>query len=216
MSLAQDDISASERHLLDQLRDGDEPAFAEFVAAHTPGLLRVARSYVSTQSVAEEVVQETWLGLLRGLDRFEGRSSVRTWVYRILTNRARTRGAGERRTVPFTTLAARELSEDFTVVDHERFLPADHDRWPHHWAAPPRRWDTSPEDALAHGETLRLVRTAIEGLPARQRMVITMRDLEGWPSDEVSGVLEVSLAHQRVLLYRARSVVRSALEEHLS
>ncbi len=216
MSLAEHDTTAAERRLLERLRKGDEAAFAELVAEHTPALLRVARSYVSSQAVAEEVVQETWLGVLKGLDRFEGRSSMRTWVFRILTNRAQTRGAGESRTVPFATLAARELSEGFSAVDPERFLPADHDRWPHHWAAPPRRWDTSPEDALAHAETLRLVREAIEGLPPTQRMVITMRDLEGWPAEEVCEVLEVSSANQRVLLHRARSVVRSALEEHLS
>ncbi len=216
VSLAEHDTSAAERRLVERLREGDEQAFTELVAAHTPGLLRVARSYVSTQSVAEEVVQDTWLGVLRGLDRFEGRSSVRTWVYRILTNRAQTRGAGESRTVPFATLAARELSENFSAVDPERFLPADHDRWPHHWAAPPRRWDTSPEDALAHAETLGLIQAAIDGLPTMQRMVITMRDMEGWPSEEVCEVLGVTVANQRVLLHRARSIVRNALEEHLT
>ncbi len=216
MSLAEHDTSADERHLLDRLRRGEEAAFTQLVSQHTPGLLRVARSYVSSQAVAEEVVQETWLGVLRGLERFEGRSSVRTWVFRILTNRAQTRGAGESRTVPFAALAAREAAEGFTAVDPERFLPADHDRWPHHWAAPPRRWDSSPEDALSHAETLRLVREAIEGLPPTQRLVITMRDLEGWPAEEVCEVLEVSAANQRVLLHRARSVVRGALEEHLS
>lgn len=216
LRLAEHDTSVSERRLLVRLRGGDEAAFAELVAEHTPGLLRVARSYVSSQAVAEEVVQETWLGVLRGLDGFQERSSLRTWIFRILTNRAQTRGAGESRSVPFATLVARELSEGFTAVDPERFLPADHDRWPHHWAAPPRRWDTSPEDALAHAETLRVVREAIDGLSPTQRLVITMRDLEGWPAEEVCAVLEVSAANQRVLLHRARSVVRNALEEHLT
>ena len=216
MNVTEQDSSVAERRLLERLREGDERAFSELVAAHTPGLLRVARSYVSTQSVAEEVVQDTWLGVLRGLDGFEGRSSVRTWIYRILTNRAQTRGAGESRTVPFAALAAGELSEGFTAVEPERFLPADHDRWPHHWAAPPRRWETSPEGALAHAETLRLIQAAIDGLPTMQRMVITMRDMEGWPSQEVCEVLGVSVANQRVLLHRARSVVRNALEEHLT
>jgi RNA polymerase sigma-70 factor (ECF subfamily) len=216
VSLAEHDPTLAERRLLEQLRRGDEAAFEALVSQHTPGLLRVARSYVSSQAVAEEVVQETWLGVLRGLDRFEGRSSVRTWIFRILTNRAQTRGAGESRTVPFATLAAREVSEGFAAVDAERFLPADHDRWPHHWAAPPRRWDSSPEDALAHAETLRLVQRAIDGLPPTQRLVITMRDLEGWPAAEVCDALGVSAANQRVLLHRARSVVRNALEEHLT
>ena len=215
VSLAEHDATVAERRLLQRLRGRDEAAFGELVSDHTPGLLRVARSYVSSQAVAEEVVQETWLGVLRGLDRFEGRSSMRTWIFRILINRAQTRGAGESRTIPFAALTARELSEGLTAVDPERFPPADHDRWLHHWAAP-RRWDTSPEDALAHSETLRLVRGAIDGLPSTQRMVITMRDLEGWPSEEVCEVLGVSAANQRVLLHRARSVVRTALEEHLT
>ena len=216
VSLAEHDATVAERRLLQRLRGRDEAAFGELVSDRTPGLLRVARSYVSSQAVAEEVVQETWLGVLRGLDRFEGRSSMRTWIFRILINRAQTRGAGESRTIPFAAVTARELSEGLTAVDPERFPPADHDRWLHHWAAPPRRWDTSPEDALAHSETLRLVREAIDGLPSTQRMVITMRDLEGWPSEEVCEVLGVSAANQRVLLHRARSVVRTALEEHLT
>ena len=216
VSLAEHDATFAERRLLQRLRGRDEAAFGELVSDRTPGLLRVARSYVSSQAVAEEVVQETWLGVLRGLDRFEGRSSMRTWIFRILINRAQTRGAGESRTIPFAALTARELCAGLTAVDPERFLPADPDRWPHHWAAPPRRWETSPEDALAHSETLRLVREAIDGLPSTQRMVITMRDLEGWPSEEVCEVLGVSAANQRVLLHRARSVVRTALEEHLA
>ena len=216
VSLAEHDATFAERRLLQRLRGRDEAAFGELVSDRTPGLLRVARSYVSSQAVAEEVVQETWLGVLRGLDRFEGRSSMRTWIFRILINRAQTRGVGESRTIPFAALTARELCAGLTAVDPERFLPADPDRWPHHWAAPPRRWETSPEDALAHSETLRLVREAIDGLPSTQRMVITMRDLEGWPSEEVCEVLGVSAANQRVLLHRARSVVRTALEEHLT
>lgn len=207
---------ASEHRLLDQLRGGDEAAFDRLVAVHTPGLLRVARTFVSTQAVAEEVVQETWLGVLRGIDRFEGRSSLRTWIYRILANRARTRGVVEHRTVPFATLAARELGEGLTAVDPERFLPADHDRWPHHWAAPPRRWDTSPEAALSHAETLRLVQTEIAALPPAQRAVVTMRDLEGLDSDEVCAILELSAGNQRVLLHRGRSKIRAALEEQLA
>ena len=215
MTVADPDIAAEDQRLVARLRTGEQAAFEDLVDRFTPSMLRVARTYVPSQAVAEEVVQETWLGVLRGLDRFEGRSSLRTWIFRILTNRAQTRGAGERRTVPFSTLAARELDEDVTAVDPERFLPADHDRWPHHWASPPRRWETSPEDAAAHAETLRLVRTTIETLPTAQRLVITMRDLEGWPSEEVCEVLELSAANQRVLLHRARSKVRAELEEHL-
>lgn len=205
-----------EERLVERLRGGDEAAFTELVERLTPGMLRVARSHVPSAAVADEVVQETWLGVLKGLDRFEGRSSVKTWVYRILVNRARTRGMLENRTVPFAALAARELDAPFAAVDGDRFLPADHDRWPHHWATPPRRWEFSPEDALAHAQTLEVVRTAIDALPAMQRMVIVMRDLEGFGSEEVCEVLELTTVNQRVLLHRARSRVRERLEEHLA
>ncbi len=208
--------TGGERELLARLRGGDEQAFDVLVRAHTPGLLRVARTFVSTQAVAEEVVQDTWVGVLGSIDRFEGRSTVRTWIYRILANRAQTRGAVEARTVPFATLARRELQEGFTAVDPERFLPADHDRWPLHWATPPQRWEVSPEASLAHGETLDLVRRAISALPLAQRAVVTLRDLEGLTSEEVCGVLELSVANQRVLLHRGRSKVRARLEEHLT
>src|SRR3954452_16580831 len=139
------DEEAAERALLMRLRDGDEAAYMELVERLSPAMLRVARGYVPTQAVAEEVVQETWLAVLNGLDRFEGRSSVKTWIFTILMNRAKTRGTRERRTVPFAALAGAEAGEDFSAVDPERFLPADHDQWPHHWATPPRRWDEDPE-----------------------------------------------------------------------
>lgn len=207
---------SDDRRLVQQLIDGDEAAYGALISGYTPGMLRVARTFVATQAVAEEVVQETWVGVLRGLDRFEGRSSLRTWIYRILTNRAQTRGAAEARTVPFSTLAAHEADGAFAAVDPERFLPADHDRWPHHWATPPGRWDVSPEASLAHGETLRLVRAAIDTLPPAQRAVVTLRDLEGLESVEVCEVLELSVVNQRVLLHRGRSKIRAALEEHLA
>ncbi len=205
-----------ERRLLERLRAGDEAAFTELVEALTPGLVRVARTHVSTAAVADEVVQETWLGVLRGLDRFEGRSRLKTWIFRILVNRAKTRGVAEHRTVPFASLAARELDGTFAAVDPERFLPPDHDRWPRGWATPPRRWELSPEDALAHGQTLEVVRAGIRELPAMQRMVIVMRDLEGFSAEEVCEVLELAAVNQRVLLHRARTQVRNRLEEHLA
>src|SRR3954447_24062210 len=179
-------------------------------------MLRVARGFVPSAAVAEEVVQETWLGVLRGLDRFEGRSSLRAWIFTILVNRARTRGERERRTVPFATLAAAEAGEGFHAVDPARFLPADHDRWPHHWAAPPARWDEVPEDAVAHAETLALVRRAIARLAPAQRTVIMLRDMIGCDAEEVCTALGITDANQRVLLHRARSRVRAALEEHLA
>jgi RNA polymerase sigma-70 factor (ECF subfamily) len=205
-----------ERRLIEQLRGGDESAYARLVEELTPGMLRVARTYVPTDAVAADVVQETWLGVLRGLDGFEARSSLKTWVYRILINQASTRGVAEHRTVPFATLAARETDIPFAAVDGDRFLPADHDRWPHHWAAPPRRWELSPEDALSHSETLEVIRAAIDELPPMQRMVIVMRDLEGFSAEEACELLELSAGNQRVLLHRARSHVRAHLEEYLA
>ncbi len=202
--------------LLERLRAGDEAAFGELVDRYGSSMLRVARMYVPSQAVAEEVVQETWLGVLTGLERFEGRSSLRTWLFRILVNRARTRGERERRTVPFAALAGREAEQDEPAVGPERFLPADHDRWPGHWATPPERWEESPERSLQSAETLGVVRDAVERLPAMQRLVITMRDLEGWDSEDVRNALDISETNQRVLLHRARAKVRGALEEYFA
>ncbi len=202
--------------LLDRLRSGDEEAFAELVDRYSSSMLRVARMYVPSQAVAEEVVQETWLGVLTGLERFEGRASLKTWLFRILVNRARTRGERERRTVPFASLAGREAEGDEPAVDADRFLPADHDRWPNHWATPPERWDESPERSLQSAETLRVVDEAVAQLPPMQRLVITMRDLEGWDSEDVRNALDISETNQRVLLHRGRSKVRSALEAYFA
>ncbi len=206
----------AERRLLARLRERDENAFGELVDQLSPALLRAALMYVPSRAVAEEVVQETWLAVLNGLDRFEGRSSVKTWIFRILMNRAKTRGERERRTVPFAALAAGEAQEPHDAVDADRFLPADHERWPHHWATPPQRWEEHPERSVESRETIAVAQRAISDLPPAQRLVITMRDIEGWPAQEVCNVLEISETNQRVLLHRARSKVRAALEEHLA
>ena len=145
----------------------------------------MARVYAPSTAVAEEVVQETWLGVLRGLERFERRSSFRTWVFQIALNQARTRGARERRTIPFASLADRELADDAPAVDPERFLGADHDRWPHHWATPPQRWDESPERHAESAETLERCERRSTRLPPAQRVVITLRDMYGCESAEV-------------------------------
>jgi RNA polymerase sigma-70 factor (ECF subfamily) len=179
-------------------------------------MLRVAQMYVPSRAVAEEVVQETWLGVQTGLDRFEGRSTLKTWIFRILVNRAKTRGERERRTVPFAALASQEVGEDFEAVDADRFIPADSERAPHHWATPPRRWEESPERSLQSAETLAVARSAIERLPPVQRLVITMRDLEGWDSNDVRNALDLTETNQRVLLHRARAKVRAALEEYFA
>jgi RNA polymerase sigma-70 factor, ECF subfamily len=202
-----------DEQLVARLKRGDERAFAELISAYSPALLRVAQARVRTRAVAEEVVQETWLAVLHGLDRFEGRSSLKTWIFRILTNIAITRGTRESRCLPFSSLAEREAGEADEPVDATRFLPADHDRWPHHWALGPTRWET-PEEGLLTGETRDCILRAIEALPPAQRTVITMRDIEGWPSEEVCDALGVSEGNQRVLLHRARSKVRAAVEEH--
>jgi RNA polymerase sigma-70 factor, ECF subfamily len=201
-----------ERELIDALRRGDERAFRALVDSYSPSLLRVAIAYVPSRAVAEEVVQETWLGVLRGLDRFEGRSSLKTWIFRILTNIATTRGARERRGVPFSTLAAAE-DPNGPSVDPDRFFPPDHPRYPGHWRLGPTRWPT-PEEGLLAGETREVVLSAIADLPPAQRTVIGLRDIEGWPADEVCDALGVSEVNQRVLLHRARTKVRSALETY--
>lgn len=202
--------------LLARLRAGEEAAFVELVDRYSSPLLRVALTYVPSRAIAEEVVQETWLGVLRGVDGFEGRSSLKTWVFTILVNRARTRGRRERRTVPFSALAGHVTHEDSGAVDPSRFLPADHERWPGHWAAPPRRWSASPEQRLATKERLGLIKEAIATLPATQRTVIVLRDVEGWESREVCNALGLSETNQRVLLHRARSKVRALLEDDLA
>lgn len=214
MSVRVEQPSADGDHeLLQRLRAGDEEAFAALVARYNRSLMRVALMHVPSRAVAEEVVQETWLGVLRGLDRFEERSSLKTWLFRILVNRAKTRGERERRTVPFATLAGAELEADEPSVDPDRFVASEGREFPGHWTSPPRRWETDPERSLESAQAEAIVRAAIEELPPMQRLVITMRDLEGWPSDEVCNALEISETNQRVLLHRARSKVRGALEE---
>ena len=188
--------------LLARLRQGDEAAFMQLVDRYGPLMLRIARSHVPSQAVAEEVVQEAWLGVLQGLDRFEGRSSLKTWILRIVANRARTRGERERRTVPFSTFEP--------AVDPARFRPED-DPYPGGWAVPPEHW---PEERLLAAETLDHVKQAIAALPARQQEVILLRDVAGWDAADVSQALDISDGNQRVLLHRARSKVRDELERY--
>jgi RNA polymerase sigma-70 factor (ECF subfamily) len=209
-------IADADAALLVRLRRGDAEAFAALVDRYATSMLHVARFHVPTRAVAEEIVQDTWLAVLQGLAGFEGRSCLKVWVFTILTNRAKTRGERERRIVPFATLAAEEAGGDFTAVDADRFLPADHARWPHHWATPPARWEESPELSLQSAETIALVRQAIDALPPMQRLVITMRDLEEWDSAEICNALSISRSNERVLLHRARSRVRAALEAHMT
>jgi RNA polymerase sigma-70 factor, ECF subfamily len=181
---------------------------------HSPAMLRVAMSYVGRRAAVEEVLQETWIGVLRGIDRFEGRSSLRTWIFRILTNTAKTRAARESRTVPFSSLGGDASPDDGPVVDSDRFLRPDQAGDTVHWASAPRRWDT-PEDDLLATETRKVILDSIASLPPSQRAVVTLRDVDGWPAEEVCDVLELSDGNQRVLLHRGRSKVRADLERYL-
>jgi RNA polymerase sigma-70 factor, ECF subfamily len=189
-------VMADESALVAALRAGDERAFMRLVEAYTPGMRRLALTFVRTPALADDVVQEAWLGVLRGLDRFEGRSSLRTWIYRIVANIARTRAVKEARSAPFSSFG------DEPAVDPERFIDG-------HWAKPPEPWR-----AVLDSEARALVDRAIAALPERQRRVIQLRDVEGWSAEEVSNVLELSETNQRVLLHRARSKVRAALEDY--
>jgi RNA polymerase sigma-70 factor, ECF subfamily len=201
-----------DRELIAALRRGDEAAFMRLVKEYGPTLLRVARMYVPTAAVAEEVVQETWIGVLKGIDRFEGRSSLKTWIFRILANIAKTRGERERRSIPFSSAA--RATADEPSVDPDRFLPAG-DEQARRWALGPTPWE-GPEESLLAGETREVILEAIEQLPPSQREVITLRDVGGWTSEEVRNALEIGETNQRVLLHRARSKVRGAIERHLN
>jgi RNA polymerase sigma-70 factor (ECF subfamily) len=199
-----------EDSLLRALRKGDEDAFAALVDAFSPALLRLAMTHVRTADVAEEVVQETWLGVIRGIDGFEGRSSLKSWIFTILRNTAISRGKREQRSLPMSSLAPEV--EEAPLVDPDRFLPPDH-RYPGGWALAPTAWPL-PDEGLLAAETREVIAEAIRGLPPAQRAVITLRDIAGWPPAEVSDALEVTEGNQRVLLHRARTRVRGALEDY--
>ena len=198
-----DVIVDADAELLARLRAGDEEAFMTLVDKYGPLMLRIALTHVRSRAVAEEVVQEAWLGVLQGLNRFEGRSSLKTWILRIVANLARTRAVREQRSVPLSSLEG----EDEHSVDPSRFLQTGA------WETPPEAW---PEERVLAGETLEQVKRAIATLPPRQQEVIVLRDVEGWPPEDVSAALELSDGNQRVLLHRARSKVRNELEAYLT
>jgi RNA polymerase sigma-70 factor, ECF subfamily len=196
------------------LRAGDESAFEMLIDRYHGPLLRLAMLYVPSRAVAEEVVQETWLGVLQGLARFESRSSLKTWIFRILTNRARTRGQREGRSIPFSAVWAPESDAADPAVDADRFRPSDHE-FAGHWISRPQNWEALPEERLIGLETRAQIQQAIDALPGSQREVIRLRDVEGWSSEEICNVLEITETNQRVLLHRARSKVRRTLEQYL-
>lgn len=207
--------SGAEPRLLADLRRGDEDAFMGLVERHHAALLRLARVYVGDRAVAEEVVQQTWLAVLEGLARFEGRSSLKTWIFRILVNTARSRALREGRSLPFSALGGAESDADEPAVAPERFRPADAAEWSGGWVSFPRRWDHLPEARLLARETLTRIGDAIGALAPNQRAVIRLRDVDGCTAEEVCAILGITEANQRVLLHRARSRVRRALESYL-
>ncbi|RPH71470.1 MAG: RNA polymerase sigma factor [Myxococcaceae bacterium] len=199
-------LSPEDRDLVDRLRSGDEPTFLALVEKNHRAMVRVAMGYVASEAVAEEVVQEAWIGILQGLDRFEGRCPLRAWMFRILVNCAKLRGGREARSVPFSALESEDEGGERRPI--ETFRPPDDPRWPGHWAQGPERW---ADERLADAEALVRIRAEIEKLPPNQRQVITLRDIEDWDSVEVCEALGISEANQRVLLHRARTKVRQSL-----
>lgn len=208
--------SADELRLVAALRAGDEAAFERLINLYHGPLLRLAMMYVPSRAVAEEVVQETWLGVLQGIARFEGRSSLKSWIFRILTNRAKTRGQREGRSIAFSDLAVADAGTGETSVDPDQFWPPDHPAWANIWVSYPRNWNELPEERLVSRETLARVQAAIAALPPTQQQVITLRDVEGWSSEEVCNILEITETNQRVLLHRARAKVRRDLDQYLN
>lgn len=198
--------------LLDGLKRGDEAAFMTLVERYNAAMVRLALSFVPSRAVAEEVTQEAWLGVLNGIDRFEGRSTLKTWIFRILVNRAKTRGERESRSVPFSSL---ETPGDEPSVDPDRFLDTE-SRTPGAWQSPPQSWGQEPEQKLLSAEGQEMIERAIETLPAAQRSVITLRDVHGLEAAEVAKLLDLSDGNQRVLLHRARSKVRQILEGYFA
>jgi RNA polymerase sigma-70 factor (ECF subfamily) len=203
------DSELDDARLIDGLKQRDEAAFVRLVTCYQGRLIRLALVYAPTHAVAEEIVQDAWLGVLQGIDRFEGRSSFKTWLFRILVSRAQTRAERESRSVPFSA-----MGDDEPAVAPDRFLAGDHPTWANHWAVPPKAWGASPEEQLLTQESLDAIAAEIAKLPPAQRQVITLRDVEGWAAEEVCNVLGISETNQRVLLHRARSRVRGALERY--
>lgn len=202
---------ADDHQLIESLRRGDEAAFLALVERYQSSMKRVALLFVNDPAHADEVVQETWIAVLRGLGGFEGRSSLKTWIFSILANRAKTTAQREGRYLPLTV----STDDEEPAVSPDRFDPPG-TQWAGHWTSFPISWDSIPEERLLSGETRDIIRRVIDRLPSGQREVIVLRDIEGWSSEEVCNALELSETNQRVLLHRARSKVRRALEEYLA
>ncbi len=203
--------------LVESLRSGDERAFTILIDRYHNAMLRLATVYVRDPAVAQDVVQDAWLGVLRGLSRFRARSSLKTWMFRILIYIAKTAAARESRTIPLSALGDRSVDESFEpALALERFLPPDAPRWPGHWASLPADWAGAPEARVLSLETRSMIQAAVDALPASQRAVLSLRDSEGCTAAEVCNILQISETNQRVLLHRGRSSVRRALEQYFS
>lgn len=209
------DTRLDETALLELLRQRDETAFTQLVEQYHSSLVRLARIYIQDTASAEEVAQDTWLAVLHGLNRFEGRSSLKTWIYTVLTNKAKTRSQRENRTISYTDME--QAVQHQPTVAPDRFNDPGTERWANHWTrdAAPTSWTGIPEDIILSDETLDLIRSTIDQLPANQRVVITLHDMEELSSQEICNILGISETNQRVLLHRARARVRQALEDYL-
>jgi RNA polymerase sigma-70 factor (ECF subfamily) len=206
---------ASDAELIDRLRSGDESAFAWLIDLYSAPLMRLAQAFVSYASIAEEVVQETWLAVVTGIGRFEGRSSIKTWLFTILTNRAKTRAWRESRTLSLSWFELDAHGEE-PAVDPLRFLPASHPKWPRHWASPPQPWSVGPEGVALDREMMAVLRVGLDNMPRGQRVVVALRDVHGWSSADVCTALGISESNQRVLLHRGRSRLRGVLEKYFA
>jgi RNA polymerase sigma-70 factor (ECF subfamily) len=204
-----------ERRLIASLRSGDECAFTAVVARYQVAMTRVARGFVHDEATAEDVVQEAWLGILNGLAAFEGRGSLKSWIFAIVVNRAKTRATREGRSTPFSSLVSLETSGTEPAVDPDRFLDATA-KWPGHWSQPPVAWGADPEACLLHSETMAQLKRILDDLPPAQRTVISLRDIAGQDAESICNALGITETNMRVLLHRARSKVRGSLERYLT
>ncbi len=204
-----------ETALVEALRQGDRNAFASLVDAHSPWMMRIALSHVSNRASAEDAVQEAWLSCLRGLDGFEGRSALKSWLFVIVSNCARRRAERDSRSVPFSELTRREAERSEPELLEDRFFDDSHPRWPGGWTTFPHGWAGQPEQRLLAGEVSARIEAAAARLPDGQRAVFLLRDVEGWSSEDVCNALGISGSNQRVLLHRARHAIRAVLEDYL-
>ena len=204
--------SADDEQIVAALRAGDEQTFRDLFGRSYPMMKRVARGYVDSDAVAEEIVQETWMAIVTGIEQFQGRSALATWMFSILTKKAKTHRARERRALPFSSIGG--SGDDEPAVDADRFQ-RDDEAFPGHWATPPRPWQ-KPERRLMSLEAREHLRQALEELPERQRVIVGLRDVEGLSAEDVCRVLDVSPENQRVLLHRGRSRLRAVLESYLA